>query len=105
MAKTNYHTLLQADQQTLDLVQVKRMALGPSRPLRPFTVGYWTKSCKHIYKFLPKRPYLVRQRQQYVSGTSSSGTTSPRPFPLVYSSSGRKEGGGGTPAAAKSSGV
>ena len=30
-------------------------------------------------KFLPKRPYLVG-RQQYISGTSSSGT-SPRPFP------------------------
>ena len=53
--------------------------------------------------FLPRRPYLVRQ-QQYVSGTSSSGTTSPRPFPSTYSSSGRKERGG-TPAAAKSSGV
>ena len=27
----------------------RRMTLGPSRPLRPFTVGYrWTKSCKHV---------------------------------------------------------
>ena len=26
------------------------------------------ESSQHIYKFLPKRPYLVRQRQQYVSG-------------------------------------
>ena len=52
------------------------------------------ESSQHIYKFLPKRPYLVRQRQQYVSGTSSSGT-SPRPFPSAYSSSGRKEEGGG----------
>ena len=27
----------------------KRMTLGPSRPLRPFTVGYrWTKSCKRV---------------------------------------------------------
>ena len=24
---------------------------------------------QHIYKFLPERPYLVRQQQQYVSGT------------------------------------
>ena len=39
----------QADQQALDLVQVKRMTSGPSRPLRPFTVGYrWTKSCKPV---------------------------------------------------------
>ena len=51
-------------------------------------------------KFLPKRPYLVRQRQQYVSGTSSSGTTSPRPFSSTYSCLGKKKGG--TPAAAKS---
>ena len=44
--------------------------------------------------------------QQYVSGTNSSATTSPRPFPSASSSSGRKEvGGGGTPAASKSSGV
>ena len=52
------------------------------------------ESSQLIYKFLPKRPYLVRQRQQYVSGTSSSGTTTtPRPVPSDYSSSERKEGG------------
>ena len=74
---------------------------GAEKILRPFTVGYrWTKSCKPvtgklIYKFLPKRPYLVRQRQQYVSGSSSCGTTSPRPFPSDQLSSERKEGGGG----------
>ena len=39
----------QADQQALDLVQVKAHDIRPSRPLRPFTVGYrWTKSCKPI---------------------------------------------------------
>ena len=87
------------------------MPLGPLRPLRPFTVGYrWTESCKrgmfttHL-QILPISPYLVRQRQQYVAGTSSSGTTSPRPFPSDYSSSERKEGAGGTSDAAKSSGV
>ena len=44
------------------------MTLGPSQSLRLFTVGYrWTRSClslessQHIYKFLSKRPYLVRQ--------------------------------------------
>ena len=43
----------------------------PLWPLRPFTVGFWwTKSFKpvaeklsHIYKFLPKRPSLVRFQQ------------------------------------------
>ena len=29
--------------------KLKRMTSGPSRPLRPFTVGYqWTKSCKPV---------------------------------------------------------
>ena len=90
----------QADQQAL--LKLKRMTSGPSRPLRPFTVGYrWTnhaslslESSQHIYK-LPKRPYLVRQRQQYVSGTRSGGTTSPRSFPSDQLSSERKKGGGG----------
>ena len=90
------------------------MTLGPLRPLRPFTVGYrWTKSCKPVtgkltthLQILPKGPYLVR-RQQYVSGTSGGGITSPRPFPSDQSSSERKEegGGGGTSATVKSSGV
>ena len=81
------------------------MTLGPSRPLRPFTVGIGgpnhaslsLESSQHInfYKFLPERPYLVRQRQQYVSGTSGGGTTSPRSFPSDKLSSERKEGGGG----------
>ena len=50
---------------------------------------------QHIYKFLPKRPYLVGHRQQYVSGTRSGGTTSPRSFPSDQLSSERKKGGGG----------
>ena len=45
----------QTDQQALDLVQVK---------------AHDIRASKAFYKFLPKRPYLVRQRQQYVSGTS-----------------------------------
>ena len=81
----------------------KRMTLGPLRPLWPFMPGYrWTKSCKrvtgklttHLY-ILPKRPYLVRRRQQYVSGTSSSSTTSPGPFPQTSSPRKEKKGGGG----------
>ena len=91
----------QADQQALDLVQeLKRMTLGPSQPIRPFcggvSVDQISQAChwktQHTYKFLPKRPYLVGQRQQYVSGTSGGGTTSPRPFPADQSSSERKMG-------------
>ena len=79
------------------------MTSGPSWPLRPFTVGYrWTnhaslslESSQHIYKFLPEGPYLVRHQQQYVSGTRSGSTTSPRSFPSDQLSSERKKGGGG----------
>ena len=39
----------QANQQALDLVQVKAQDIRALRPLRPFTVGYrWTKSCKPV---------------------------------------------------------
>ena len=39
----------QADQQALDLSKLNRMTSRPSRPLRPFTVGYQcTKSCKPV---------------------------------------------------------
>ena len=51
------------------------------------------ESSQHVYQFLLKRSYLLRQQQQYVSGTSSSGTPSPRPFPSASSSLGRKEVG------------
>ena len=77
------------------------MTLGPSRPLRLFAVGIGgpdhaslsLESSQHIHKFLPKRPYLVRQRQQYVSGISGIGTTSPRSFPSDQLSSESKWGG------------
>ena len=79
------------------------MTFGPSWPLRPFTVGYWGTNhaslsleiSQHIYKFLPKGPYLVRHQQQHVSGTRSGGTTSPRSFPSDQLSSERKKKGGG----------
>ena len=39
----------QADQQALDLVQVKVHDIRLLRPLRPFMVRYrWTKSCKPV---------------------------------------------------------
>ena len=93
----------QADQQALDLVRVKAYDIRAFAASKAFYGGvsveqimqacHW--KAHNIYKFLPKRPYLVRQRQQYVSGASSSGTTGPRPFPSEQSSSERKEGGGG----------
>ena len=79
----------QADQLALDLVQVKahdiRLGIGPNHG------SLSLESSQHIFKFLPKRPYLVRRRQQYVSGTSGGGTTSPSP----QTSYPQKEGGGG----------
>ena len=48
---------------------------------------------KEHWRYPQLQPYLVRQRQQYVSGSSSGGTTSPRPFPSDQLSSERKEGG------------
>ena len=79
------------------------MTSGPLRPLRPLRWGIGgpnhaslsLESSQHIYKFLPQRPYLVGHRQQYVSGTRSGGTTSPRSFPSDQLSSERKKGGGG----------
>ena len=63
----------QADQQALDLVQ------GEAHDIRAFAAPL--ESSQHFYKLLSKRSYLVGQRQQHVSGTSSSGSTGPRPFP------------------------
>ena len=92
----------QADQQALDLVQVKAhdiRAFAASKAFLKWGIGgpdyanVSLESSQHVYQLLLKRPYLVRQRQQYVSGTSSSSTTSPRPFPSASLSSGRKEGG------------
>ena len=92
----------QADQQALDLVQVKAhyiRAFEASQAfyggVRPNHASLSLESSQHIYKFLPKRPYLVRQRQQYVSGSSSGSITSPRSFPSDQLSLERKEGGGG----------
>ena len=46
----------QADQQALDLVQVKVHDIWASRPLRPFTVRYpWTRSCKLVTRKLTTR--------------------------------------------------
>ena len=59
----------QADQQAWTWSNLQCMTLGPSQPLRHFTVGYqWTRSCKPVtgnlttlFKLLSKRPYLVGQ--------------------------------------------
>ena len=65
------------------------MTSGPSRPLSllrwgiggPNHASLSLESSQHIYKFLPKGPYLVGHRQQFVPGTRSGCTTSPRSFP------------------------
>ena len=54
-------------------------------------VCHW-KAHNRFTNFYPKRPYLVTQLQQYVSGSSSSGTTNPRSFPSDQLSWERKEG-------------
>ena len=99
----------------MDLVQVKAhdiQAFAASKAFYGGVIGepdharLSLESSQHIYKFLPKRPYLVKQ--QYVSGTRGGGTTSPRSFPSDQLSSERKRGGGGgggTSATTKSSGV
>ena len=91
----------QADQQALDLVQVKAHDIRAFAASKAFyggvSVDQIMQACHwkaHFYKFLPKRPYLVGHQQQYVSGTRSGGTTSPRSFPSDQLSSERKKGGG-----------
>ena len=99
----------QADQQALGLVQVKAHDIRAFAASKAFYGGvsvdqimqacHWKAHNTFTNFYLTKRPYLVRQQQQYVSGTS------PRPFPSASSSSGRKEGGRGITTAAKSSGI
>ena len=94
----------QADQQALDLVQVKAHDIRAFAASKAFYGGvsvdqimqacHW-KAHNTFTNFLPNRPYLVGHRQQYVSGTRSGGTTSPRSFPSDQLSSERKGGGGG----------
>ena len=90
----------QADQQALDLVQVKAHDIRAFAASKAFYGGvlvdqimqacHW-KAHNTFTNFYLKDLYLVR-RQQYVSGTSGGGTTSPRSSDQL--SSERKEGGG-----------
>ena len=94
----------QADQQALNLVQVKAHDIRAFAASKVFYGGvsadqimqacHW-KAHNTFTDFYLKRPYLVRQRQQYVSGTSVGSTKNPRSFPSDQLSSERKEGGGG----------
>ena len=101
----------QADQQALDLVQVKAHDIRAFAAPKAFYGGVSVNQIMQAYHWKAHntftnfylRPYLVRQQQQYVSGTSGGGTTSPRSFPSDQVSSERK--GGGTSATTKSSRV
>ena len=92
----------QADQQAMDLVQVKAHDIRAFVASKAFYGGvsvnqimqacHW-KAHNTFTNFYLKD--LVRQRQQYVCGTSGGGTTSPRSFRSDQVSSERKEGEGG----------
>ena len=95
----------QADQQALDLVQVKVHDIRAFAASKAFYGGvsvekimqacHW-KAHNTFTNFYLKDLTWSDNNQQYVSGTSSSGTTSPRPFLSACPTSGRKEGGGHT---------
>ena len=86
----------QADQQALDLVRVIAHNIRAFTASKAFYGGvtldqimqacHW-KAHNTFTNFYLKDLILVRQQQQYASGTSSSGTTSPKPFPSDCSSS------------------
>ena len=78
-----------------DFIAKNQLAREGSQSVSPVTIPALTTIVVWFLLFLPKRPYLVRQRQQYVSGISSSGITSPRSFPSDQLSSERKGGGRG----------
>ena len=105
----------QADQQALDLLQVKEYDIRAFAASKAFYGGvsvdqimqacHW-KAHNTFTNFYLKDLTWDGQRQQFISGTSSSGTAGPRPFSSVQSSSERKRGGGGgTSATTESSGV
>ena len=49
LKQLSYFVINKQTSKTWTWSKLKRMTLGPSRPLRPFTVGYrWTKSCKPV---------------------------------------------------------
>ena len=76
----------QAGQQAVDLVQIKAQEIRTFAASKevlqwgisgPNHASLSLESSQHIYKFLHKRPYWVGQRQEYLSGSSCSDTTSP----------------------------
>ena len=83
------------------------MTLGPSRPLRPFMMGYrWTKSCKRVTGKLTTHFYLKdltwSDNNMYLRPVvAAQQVLDPWPQHTHL----WKEKKGGTPAAAKSSGV
>ena len=95
----------QAYQQALDLVQVKAHDIRAFAASKAFYSGVSVDQIKqachwkahNTFTNFYLKTFLVRQRQQYVSGTRSGGTTSPRSFPSDQLSSERKKGGGAHP--------
>ena len=94
----------QADQQALDLVQVKAHDIRAFAASKAFYGGvsvdqimqacHW-KAHNTFTNYYLKDLTWSDKRQQHVSGTRSGGTTSPRSFPSDQLSSERKKGGGG----------
>ena len=96
----------QADQQALDLVQVKAHDIRAFAASKAFYGGvsvdqimqacHW-KAHNRFTNFYLKDLTWSDTQQQYVSGTRSGGTTSPRSFPSEQLSSERKKRGGAHP--------
>ena len=95
----------QADQQALDLVQVKAHDIRVFTSSKAFYGGvsvdqimqacHWKAHNTFTNFCLKDLTWSDHDNNMYLGPVSSSGTTSPRPFPSAYSSSVRKEGGGG----------
>ena len=84
------------------------MTLVPSRPLRPFTVGYrWTKSCKRVTRKL--LTWSDNDNNMYLGPVVGEQQLDPSPqhahLREAKKGGGGGGGGGGTPTAAKSSEV
>ena len=96
----------QADQQALDLVQVKRMTFGPSWLLRLLRASISLESSLYIYQFYPKDLTWSDNDNNMYLGPVVAAHQVLDPSPQhTHLREEKKGGGGGTPAGYKSSGV